>query len=185
MIEDVRRLAIPEVLVIKTQKYSDARGFFSETYNKKAFAAAGIDLDFVQDNHSRSTAAGTVRGFHYQTPPFVQDKLVRVVSGRILDVALDIRKSSPTFGKWVAAEISANDWTQILVPAGFAHGVCTLEPDTQIFYKVTNFYSPSNYFGIRWNDPDLKIDWPISETEVEVSDNDKQQPLFANVRHWL
>lgn len=182
---DVRRLGIPDVMVVKTKKFGDARGFFSETYNKKAFAEAGIDLDFVQDNHSRSTTAGTVRGLHYQTPPFAQDKLVRVVSGRIFDVALDMRKTSPTFGKWVSAEISADEWNQILVPAGFAHGVCTLEPDTQIIYKVTNFYSPQHDFGVRWNDPALNIDWPFAEGEVELSDKDRVQPLFKDVQHWF
>lgn len=182
---DIKSLAIPDVRVIKTRKFGDARGFFSETYNRHAFAEVGIDLDFVQDNHSRSTAAGTIRGLHYQGHPFAQDKLVRVVSGRILDVAVDIRKSSPTFGQWVAAEISADEWNQILVPVGFAHGVCTLEPDTQIIYKVSNFYSAQHDFGIRWNDPDLKVDWPFKETEVELSDKDKAQPFFKEVQHWF
>lgn len=182
---DVAALAIPDVRIIKTPKFGDARGFFSETYNEKAFAEAGIALDFVQDNHSYSRATGTVRGLHYQSAPFAQDKLVRVVSGRILDVAVDIRKSSPTFGKWVAAEISADAWNQILVPIGFAHGFCTLDPDTQIIYKVTNYYSLQHDLGIRWNDPDLKIDWPFAEEEVELSEKDKTQPLFNQVRHWF
>jgi dTDP-4-dehydrorhamnose 3,5-epimerase len=182
---DVTALAIPDVRIIKARKFGDARGFFSETYNKKAFAEAGIALDFVQDNHSRSLAAGTIRGLHYQTAPFAQDKLVRVVTGRILDVAVDIRKASPTFGQWVAAEISADEWNQILVPVGFAHAICTLEPDTQIIYKVTNFYSPQHDFGIRWNDPDLKIDWPFAENEVELSEKDRKQPLFGQVEHWF
>lgn len=182
---DVTALAIPDVRIIKTRKFGDARGFFSETYNKKAFAEAGIALNFVQDNHSRSLAAGTIRGLHYQSAPFAQDKLVRVVSGRILDVAVDIRKASPTFGKWVAAEISADEWNQILVPIGFAHAICTLEPDTQIIYKVTNFYSPQHDLGIRWNDPDLKIDWPFAEGQVELSEKDKTQPLFGQVQHWF
>jgi len=182
---DVKSLAIPDIRIIKTRKFGDSRGFFSETYNKKAFAEANIDLDFVQDNHSRSTMAGTIRGLHYQGHPFAQDKLVRVVSGRILDVAVDIRKASPTFGQWVAAEISADEWNQILVPIGFAHGICTLEPDTQIIYKVTNFYSAQNDFGIRWNDPDLKVDWPFNEADVELSDKDKAQPFFKDVKHWF
>jgi dTDP-4-dehydrorhamnose 3,5-epimerase len=185
MVIDVRPLAIPEVRIVKTRKFDDERGFFSETYNKKAFAEAGLDIDFVQDNHSRSIVPGTVRGLHYQGHPFAQDKLVRVVSGRILDVAVDIRKSSPTFGQWVAAEISADAWNQILVPVGFAHGVCTLEPDTQIIYKVTNFYSAQHDFGIRWNDPDLNIEWPFAEAQIELSDKDKKQPLFRDVQHWF
>jgi dTDP-4-dehydrorhamnose 3,5-epimerase len=182
---DIKSLAIPDIRIIKTRKFGDARGFFSETYNKKAFSEVGIDLDFVQDNHSRSMVAGTIRGLHYQTHPFAQDKLVRVVSGRILDVAVDIRKSSPTFGQWVAAEISADEWNQILVPIGFAHGVCTLEPDTQILYKVTNFYSVQHDFGIRWNDPVLEIDWPFEEADMELSDKDKAQPFFKDVGHWF
>jgi len=182
---DVKSLAIPEVRVIKAKKFEDARGFFSETYNRKVFAEAGIDLDFVQDNHSRSISAGTIRGLHYQSDPFAQDKLVRVVSGRILDVAVDIRKSSPTFGQWVAAEISADEWNQILVPVGFAHGICTLESDTQVIYKVTNFYSARHDLGIRWNDPDLKIEWPFGPDDVELSEKDRLQPYFKDVTHWF
>jgi dTDP-4-dehydrorhamnose 3,5-epimerase len=182
---DIKPLAIPDVLMIRTAKFNDARGSFSETYNKKAFAQAGIALEFVQDNHSHSAETGTVRGLHYQGHPFVQDKLVRVVSGRILDVAVDIRRASPTFGESVSAEISADDGQQILVPAGFAHGFCTLEPDTQVFYKVTNFYSPPHDFGIRWNDPDLNIDWPVSEADVRLSDKDRAHPFFREVTQWL
>lgn len=182
---DVKPLTIPDVLIIKTKKHADVRGFFSEVYNKQAFAAAGINLDFVQDNHSHSKAVGTIRGLHYQSHPFAQDKLVRVVAGRILDVAVDIRKSSPNFGQWVAAEISADEWNQILVPIGFAHAICVLEPDTQIIYKVTNYYSPIHEYGIRWNDPQLKIDWPFSPDDVVLSDKDKNQPLFSDVVQWL
>lgn len=174
-------LEIPEVRLITPKKHGDARGFFSETYNKNTFAAHGIDLDFVQDNQSFSAQPGTLRGLHYQSPPFAQDKLVRVVRGRILDVAVDIRRHSPTFGKWVAAEISAEKWNQILVPAGFAHGICTLEPDTELLYKVTNFYSAQHDFGIRWNDPDLGIDWPFSEKDLVLSDKDTKQPLLRDI----
>lgn len=178
---DVQSLAIPEVKIISPKKHGDSRGFFSETYNQKAFAEAGIALNFVQDNHSMSPRPGTLRGLHYQGHPFAQDKLVRVVSGRILDVAIDIRKNSPTFGKWVAAEISADKWNQILVPVGFAHGICTLEPDTQLIYKVTNYYSAKHDFGIRWNDPDLAISWPFPEDHLLLSDKDKNQPFFRAV----
>lgn len=178
---DVISLDIPDVKLITPKKNGDARGFFSETYNKTTFASHGITLDFVQDNQSFSAQAGTLRGLHYQSPPFAQDKLVRVVRGRILDVAVDIRRGSPTFGKWVAAEISAEQWNQILVPAGFAHGVCTLEPDTEILYKVTNFYSAQHDFGIRWNDPDLGIDWPFSENEMVLSDKDARQPFLKTI----
>jgi dTDP-4-dehydrorhamnose 3,5-epimerase len=178
---EVVSLEIPEVKVITPKKHGDARGFFSETYNKATFAKHGINLDFVQDNQSFSAQPGTLRGLHYQSPPFAQDKLVRVVRGRILDVAVDIRRNSPTFGKWVAAEISAEKWNQILVPAGFAHGICTLEPDTELLYKVTNFYSAQHDFGIRWNDPDLGIDWPFGEKDMVLSDKDTKQPFLKDV----
>lgn len=182
---DVKSLAIPDVRLIRPKKFGDARGFFSETYTKRSFAEAGIDLDFVQDNHSLSTTPGTIRGLHYQVHPFAQDKLVRVVSGRILDVAVDIRKSSRTFGKWVAAEISAEAWNQIFVPVGFAHAICTLETDTQIIYKVSNYYSPEHDYGIRWNDPDLRIEWPFDESHVELSEKDTKQPFFRDVTNWF
>ena len=178
-------LGIPDVKVIKPVKHGDARGFFSETYSEKAFADAGIALDFVQDNHSFSSVPATLRGLHYQGPPFAQDKLVRVVRGRALDIAVDIRRRSPTFGQWVSAELSADNWTQILVPVGFAHGICTLEPDTEILYKVTNTYSAQHDFGIRWNDPELKIDWPFEETDVVLSDKDKRQPFLKDVKIWF
>jgi dTDP-4-dehydrorhamnose 3,5-epimerase len=179
----IEPLAIPDVKILKPKKLDDERGFFSETYNKRLLAEVGIELDFVQDNHSLSLNAGTIRGLHYQSVPYAQDKLVRVLRGRILDVVVDIRSSSPTFGKWVAAEISSKDWNQILVPIGFAHGICTLEPNTELVYKVTNYYSTENDHGIRWNDPDLKIDWPILGAEAILSDKDKKQPFFKDVIH--
>jgi dTDP-4-dehydrorhamnose 3,5-epimerase len=180
---NVVSLAIPEVKIIRPTKFGDARGFFSETYNKKAFQDAGIDLDFVQDNQALSRRPGTIRGLHYQGQPHAQHKLVRVVSGRILDVAVDIRVSSPTFGKWVSAEISADEWNQILVPIGFAHGLCTLEPNTEVIYKVTGYYAPQHDFGIRWNDPDLNIPWPVAAEQAELSEKDRKQPLLKDVRN--
>ena len=182
---DVKALEIPDIKMIRTRKFEDERGFFSETYNKRAFADAGIAFDFVQDNQSRSAAVGTIRGLHYQGVPFAQDKLVRVVKGRILDVAVDIRRTSPTFGKWVAAEISSAMWNQILIPIGFAHAICTLEPDTELIYKVTNYYSAKHDFGIRWDDPDLNIRWPIPHDHVVLSEKDRQQPLFRDVVTWF
>lgn len=176
---NVVSLEIPDVKIISPVKHGDERGFFSETYNKKTFADAGIHLDFVQDNHSFSAVPGTLRGLHYQSPPFAQDKLVRVVRGRILDVAVDLRRASPTFGKWVAAEISADKWNQILVPVGFAHAVCTLEPDTEMIYKVSNFYSAAHDLGIRWDDPTLAIPWPFPKEQLVLSEKDKKQPFFA------
>lgn len=182
---DIRSLDIPDVKILRTKKSDDGRGFFSETYSKRSFAANGINLDFVQDNHSLSAQAGTIRGLHYQISPMAQDKLVRVVSGRIWDVAVDIRRSSPTFGKWVCAEISAAAWNQILVPIGFAHAFCTMEPNTEALYKVTSFYAPQTEFGIRWDDPDLNIDWPFPNDQLVLSDKDRALPFFKDVVHWF
>lgn len=178
---DVQTLEIPDVRIIRPKKHGDHRGFFSEVYNKQAFAEAGIDLDFVQDNHSLSAETGTLRGLHFQTPPFGQDKLVRCVKGAILDVAVDLRAGSPTYGKHVAAEISAEDWNQILVPIGFAHGFITLVPDTEVIYKVTNYYAPDHDKGLLWNDPALGIDWPLPTGGPVLSDKDTRQPLLADI----
>ncbi|WGG60271.1 dTDP-4-dehydrorhamnose 3,5-epimerase [Brucella intermedia] len=175
----VRPLSLDGVLEISPRKFGDDRGFFSETYNAKSFAEAGIELTFVQDNHSYSAAKGVVRGLHYQLPPFVQDKLVRVTRGAILDVVVDIRKSSPTFGKWVSLEVSAEKWNQILVPKGFAHGFMTLVENTEVIYKVTNYYSPEHDRSIRYDDPAIGIDWPIVSSGVQLSDKDRKAPLFA------
>jgi dTDP-4-dehydrorhamnose 3,5-epimerase len=176
---EVTETAIPDVKIIKPKKFGDHRGFFSETYNRKAFAEHGIEIDFVQDNHSFSGDKGTIRGLHFQITPYAQDKLVRVTAGAIFDVAFDLRKDSPTFGHHVTAIISSGDWNQILVPGGFAHGFCTLEPDTEVIYKVSHYYSPEHDKGIRWNDPQLGIEWPIPEAEAVLSEKDQVQPLLA------
>ncbi len=176
----IRSLGLDGVFEISPRKFGDDRGFFSETYNAKSFAEAGIDLTFVQDNHSYSAAKGVVRGLHYQLPPFAQDKLVRVIRGAILDVAVDIRKSSPTFGKWVALEVSAEKWNQILVPKGFAHGFMTLVENTEVIYKVTDYYSPEHDRSIRFDDPAIGIDWPLPSSGVQLSDKDQKAPLFAD-----
>jgi dTDP-4-dehydrorhamnose 3,5-epimerase len=181
----VSELPIAGLKIISPKKFGDARGFFSETYNKEEFARAGIGLDFVQDNHSLSAGRGTIRGLHFQLPPFAQDKLVRVTRGRVLDVAVDLRRSSPTFGQWASAEISAEEWNQILVPIGFAHGFCTLEPDTEVIYKVTNYYSPQHERGIIWDDPDLKISWPARPAEVMLSDKDRQLPRLKELADYF
>ncbi|HEX6986673.1 MAG TPA: dTDP-4-dehydrorhamnose 3,5-epimerase, partial [Planctomycetaceae bacterium] len=149
----VRATEIPDVLIITPVRHGDARGFLSETYNKRRFATLGIGIDFVQDNHSFSAAQGTVRGLHFQVPPFAQAKLVRVLRGAIYDVAVDLRASSPTFGRSVGVVLSAEDWNQLLIPVGFAHGFCTLTPDTDILYKVSQHYSPEHDKGVLWNDP--------------------------------
>lgn len=176
---------MPEVRIIRPQKHGDHRGFFSETYNKKALAEAGIDLDFVQDNHSMSVEKGVVRGLHYQIPPFAQDKMLRVIRGAVFDAAVDLRRQSRTFGKHVGVILSAEEWNQILVPKGFAHGFCTLEPNTEVIYKVTDYYSPANERGVLWNDPDLGIPWPISSSAAVLSDKDKRLPRFSEVRDFF
>jgi len=178
---DVVSLDIPEVKILRPKKHGDHRGFFSETYNKKTFEAAGLHYDFVQDNQSLSAEVRTIRGLHFQTPPFAQDKLLRVVRGAVFDVAVDLRKGSPTFGKYVSAVISAAEWNQILVPIGFAHGFCTLEPDTEVIYKVTNYYSPENDKGVLWNDPDIGIAWPDAAKAPKLSGKDAVQPRLKDL----
>jgi len=176
-------LEIPDVKVLYPKQFGDERGFFSETYSQNAFSAAGIEEVFVQDNHSLSRDTGVLRGLHYQCPPFAQDKLVRVVRGRILDVSVDIRTHSKTFGKWVTAEISAKKWNQIFVPKGFAHGFLTLEPDTEVTYKVSAPYAPEAERAIRWNDIDLAIKWPFDASEVTLSAKDAEAMTFAEYRN--
>ena len=170
---------IPAVKILVPKKISDHRGFFSEVYSDKLLASVGIDVRFVQDNHSLSAEKGVVRGLHYQLPPMAQDKLIRVVRGAILDVAVDIRRSSPTFGRHVASVLSAENWRQMYVPAGFAHGFATLEPNTEVLYKVTNHYSPQHDRGIRWNDPKLGIAWNIAQDEAVLSERDRKHPTLA------
>jgi dTDP-4-dehydrorhamnose 3,5-epimerase len=177
---EVRPLGLDGLVEILPRKFGDDRGFFSETYSAQSLAALGILLTFVQDNHSLSTAAGVLRGLHYQLPPKAQDKLVRVVRGRIFDVAVDIRKGSPTFGKWVGLELSAEKWNQILVPAGFAHGFLTLEANTEVLYKVTDYYSPSHDRSIRFDDPNIGIEWPVETSRLQLSAKDQAAPLLAD-----
>jgi dTDP-4-dehydrorhamnose 3,5-epimerase len=176
---DVISLDIPEVKIIIPRRFSDDRGFFSETYNSRAFKAAGIGADFVQDNHSFSAKAGTVRGLHFQAPPFAQSKLVRVVRGAIIDVAVDAHKASPNFGKWVMAELSAENGKQIFVPKGFLHGFITLEPDTEVDYKVDAFYDGASDGSVKWNDPDLAIDWGVAEDAASLSEKDAKAQSWA------
>jgi dTDP-4-dehydrorhamnose 3,5-epimerase len=178
MMLDIRRFDIDGPLLIAPRRIDDPRGFFSETYNARAMADAGIDLPFVQDNHSGSALRGTVRGLHYQALPHAQAKLVRVPKGRILDVFVDIRRDSPTYRQHATVELSAENWLQVLVPVGFAHGFCTLEPHTEVIYKTTDYYAPEAEGGIRWNDPALGIAWP-DFAGAAVSARDSELPLLA------
>lgn len=177
----ITELSLSGVILIAQKRFHDARGFFTELYNAKALEEAGIKDIFVQDNFSLSTAVGTVRGLHFQAPPYSQAKLVRVSRGRILDVAVDIRASSPTYGNHVSCEISAENGLQIYIPHGFAHGFCTLEPETEVVYKVSNYYAPQAEGGILWSDPALNIDWPISEDAAIVSEKDAVLPLLKDL----
>ena len=169
---DLRPLELDGVFEITPRRFADNRGFFTENWSRKAFAELGLDLDFVQDNHSMTRATGTLRGLHYQTPPFAQDKLVRVTRGSVFDVAVDIRVGSPTRGRWVGITLSAAAGNQILVPAGFAHGFLTLEPDTEVQYKVTAPYSPAHDRAIRFDDPAIGIAWPIAVDRAAMSAKD-------------
>jgi len=171
--------AIPDVLIIEPKVFGDARGFFFESYNRQAFkAATGLDVDFVQDNHSRSSK-GVLRGLHYQLPPKAQGKLVRVVQGEVFDVAVDIRKSSPTFGQWVGDILSAENKKQLWIPAGLAHGFITLSDTAEFLYKTTDYYSPEHERCIRWDDPMLSIDWPLQGIPPLVSTKDAAGADFA------
>ena len=169
---------IPDVKIIVLEKRSDVRGYFIQKYSKRDFDEAGLHLDFVQDNESWSAKAGTLRGLHFQTPEFAQTKLLSVMSGSIFDVAVDIRNGSPTYGRHVSLTIRAEDYKQILIPRGFAHGFYTLEPDTLVSYKVDAFYSAANEDGLLWNDPALAIAWPTQRKQPVLSDRDQQWKSF-------
>jgi dTDP-4-dehydrorhamnose 3,5-epimerase len=172
---EIIALDIPAVRLIELKKHGDDRGFIVETFLRRHFP----DQDFVQDNLSFSAHPGTVRGLHFQVPPQAQAKLVAVLRGAIWDVAVDLRKGSPSFGRWVAAELRAEQFRQILVPRGFAHGFCTLEPDTLVLYKQDSYYSPAHERGLLWNDPALKIAWPVEPAKAILSDKDRRAPTLA------
>ena len=176
---EIRPTRLEGVLEIVPARFGDARGFFSETYNAARLAGACIDLTFVQDNHSLSARRGVLRGLHYQLAPRAQDKLVRVVRGAVFDVAVDIRRGSPTFAQWVGVELSAEKWNQLLVPKGFAHGFVTLTENTEVVYKVTDYYSPEQDRSIRYDDPDIAIDWPIAANDLQLSDKDRAAAWLA------
>ena len=178
---DVRPLAIDGVFEIRPPKIDDARGFFSEVWNQETMSAVGFDIRFVQDNHSSSDARGVLRGLHFQVPPAAQHKLVRVSRGSVFDVAVDIRSGSATFGRWVGAIVSAELWNQLLIPPGFAHGFLTLEEHTEVQYKVSAPYRREYDRVIRFDDPAIGIEWPLSADQILLSDKDRNAPLLAAV----
>jgi dTDP-4-dehydrorhamnose 3,5-epimerase len=178
---DVQATAIPEVKIITPRRFGDHRGFFAEVYNRRALAAVGIDIEFVQDNQAYSAAAGTLRGLHFQKPPAAQTKLLRAVRGRVVDVAVDLRSGSPTFGRHVMVELSAAAGNQILCPKGFAHAILTLEPDTEVTYKVDAYFAPELDTGVRFDDPDLAIPWPLPREQIILSDKDRSLPWLRDL----
>jgi dTDP-4-dehydrorhamnose 3,5-epimerase len=176
----ITRFDIVGPLLIVPSKHGDQRGFFSETFRADVLAEHGMDMPFVQDNHVHSVQRGVLRGLHFQVPPHAQGKLVRCPRGEILDVAVDIRTGSPTYGRHVAVELSAANWHQLWVPPGFAHGYVTLEENCEVIYKVTDYYAPQCDRGIAWGDPALSIDWRISVADVVLSDKDRKLPRLAD-----
>lgn len=172
---------LPGVLILTPRRFGDSRGFFSESWNKRTLAEHGLNYDFVQDNHSLSAQVGTVRGLHFQAPPHAQDKLVRCGRGRLFDVAVDIRKGSPTYGKWFGVELSFENGKQLLVPAGFLHGFVTREPDTEIIYKCTDYYAPEADGAVRFDDADIGIDWNLGDDPAILSDKDSAAPLLRDL----
>ena len=182
---EVLETVIPDIKLLKPVRHVDSSGFFSEVFKEKELQDRGIDVHFVQDNHSLSASKGVVRGHHFQIPPFAQAKLLRVTAGSILDVAIGIRGGSPSFGCHVAVVLSAVDWNQIFIPEGFAHGYRTLEPNTEVTYKVSAYYSPEHDRGLLWNDPALGIAWPVSADEAVVSDRDRRHPVQSRLPQYF
>jgi len=180
---NVTRTSLTDVLLIEPRVFGDARGYFLESYNARDFrAASGLDVSFVQDNHSRSSR-GTLRGLHYQLPPAAQGKLVRCVSGEVFDVAVDLRRTSPTFGHWVGEFLSAENHRQLWIPEGFAHGFLVVSEAADFLYKTTGYYAPESEQAIRWDDPELAIDWPLQGAQPLISEKDARASSFrkANI----
>ncbi|WP_371223646.1 dTDP-4-dehydrorhamnose 3,5-epimerase [Roseovarius sp. 2305UL8-3] len=176
---NITKTALPGVFLLEPPRFGDDRGFFSESWNRKTLASHGIDIDFVQDNHSLSAQVGTVRGLHFQAPPHAQAKLVRCGRGQLFDVAVDIRKGSPTYGHWVGYELSHDNGLQLLIPAGFLHGFVTRAPDTEILYKCSDYYAPDCDGAVRFDDPDIGIDWGLTADPV-LSEKDADAPLLGD-----
>jgi dTDP-4-dehydrorhamnose 3,5-epimerase len=177
---DFRNLDLPGLVLLRPTRFTDARGYFTETYNRQTFADAGVVTEFVQDNQSLSVKRGTVRGLHFQLPPAPQAKLVRVLRGSIFDVAVDLRTGSPGYGRWAGETLTADGGEQLFVPRGFAHGFCTLEPDTIVAYKVDGAYAAKSDSGLIWDDPALAIDWPVAPQDALLSDKDLKLGRFAD-----
>jgi dTDP-4-dehydrorhamnose 3,5-epimerase len=177
----ITETSLPGVKLIVPKRFGDDRGFFAETFSARIYAEAGIDVAFVQDNHSLSRLKGTVRGLHLQRPPHAQAKLVRCGRGRLLDVAVDIRKGSPHYGNWIACELSAENGHQLYIPAGFAHGFSTLEDDTEIVYKCSDYYAPDCDAAVRFDDPAIGVDWQVDATKAVLSPKDAAAPLLADL----
>ncbi len=178
---EIHEFEIPDVKLIVPKRITDARGYFSETWSDREFRQKIADVSFVQDNHSVSAKSGTLRGLHSQTAPFAQGKLVSVLKGSVFDVAVDIRKGSPTYLQHVSFKLSAQEAAQLWIPAGFLHGFCTLEEETEVFYKVTSYYNPSHDKGVLWNDPDLGIHWPVGAASLVLSEKDQRLPRLRDL----
>lgn len=181
----IETTAIPDVKIVHVESFADTRGRFSETYHKDKYDTLGIETAFVQDNQSISRKEGTIRGLHFQSPPFAQAKLVRVAIGAIFDVAVDLRVGSPTFGRHVVTELSSENGDNVFIPAEFAHGFCTLLPNTVVIYKTSRPYAMSHECGVLWNDPDLSISWPVDKEEALLSDKDRDLPLLRDIQASL
>ncbi|MEN0000298.1 MAG: dTDP-4-dehydrorhamnose 3,5-epimerase [Pseudomonadota bacterium] len=179
----MRETKLQGVVELVPTRHGDERGFLSETYNAAELARYGIATRFIQDNHSLSRKTGVIRGLHYQVPPFAQAKLVRVTRGRVLDVAVDIRKGSPTYAQWVALELSADKWNQLFIPEGFAHGFATLEPDSELLYKVSSQYSREHDRAIRFDDPQIGVDWQVADMQPIISQRDATAPVLADAEN--
>lgn len=185
MVLKFSRLAIPEVVLLEPNRHRDQRGYFEETYSRRAMSEIGIGIEFVQDNHSYSRDRGVLRGLHFQISPAAQDKLVRVARGSILDVAVDLRHGSPSYGKWVATVLSAENGHQLFIPKGFAHGYCTLQTDTEVLYKTSDYYAPEHDRGVLWDDPDLGVEWPVGRQDAILSPKDSAQPRFVDLPRYF
>jgi dTDP-4-dehydrorhamnose 3,5-epimerase len=176
---------IPGPVLLTPAKFEDSRGFFSEVYKQRTFEGLIGNVHFLQDNQSLSLQPGTIRGLHFQIPPTAQGKLVRVVRGAIFDVAVDIRRGSRTYGRYISAILSAENWSQLWIPIGFAHGFCTIEPNTEVIYKVTDYYSKGDEKGVAWNDPDIAVAWPVKPGAAILSDQDRVHPRLSEIQAYF